>query len=59
MLEMGLNIDTTPLVASGSMPVEEAMLRRQMYWSLYSVDKLSASYTGRACTMLVSLSPSR
>ncbi|THX79212.1 hypothetical protein D6D04_05313 [Aureobasidium pullulans] len=52
MLEMGLNIDTTPLVASDSMPVEEAMLRRQMYWSLYSVDKLSASYTGRACTML-------
>lgn len=53
VLDMGLNLDPSSLVASGRMTIEEAELRRQIYWSLYCVDKLAASYTGRVCSMLV------
>lgn len=53
VLDMGLNLDPGSLVASGRMTAEEAQLRRQVYWSLYCVDKLAAAYTGRVCSMLV------
>jgi hypothetical protein len=59
VLDMGLNLDPSSLVASGRMTIEEAELRRQIYWSLYCVDKLAASYTGRVCSMLVRLANSR
>ncbi|KAM6535824.1 hypothetical protein FALCPG4_005358 [Fusarium falciforme] len=52
VLDMGLNLDSSSLVASGRMTIEEAELRRQIYWSLYCVDKLAAGYTGRVCSML-------
>ncbi|KAH7242972.1 fungal-specific transcription factor domain-containing protein [Fusarium solani] len=52
ILDMGLHLDPGSLVISGHMTTEEAELRRQIYWSLYCVDKLSAGYTGRVCTML-------
>ncbi|EXU98238.1 Zn(2)-Cys(6) zinc finger domain protein [Metarhizium robertsii] len=52
VLDMGLNLDPGSLVASGRMTAEEAQLRRQVYWSLYCVDKLAAAYTGRVCSML-------
>lgn len=54
-LDMGLNVDSTPHIGSISMTLREKELRRQIYWSLYCHDKLSASYTGRVCTMLVTL----
>lgn len=53
-LDMGLNLDAASLEGSGFLPIEEIELRRQIYWTLYCHDKLSASYTGRVCTMLVS-----
>jgi hypothetical protein len=59
ILDMGLHLDPGSLVISGHMTTEEAELRRQIYWSLYCVDKLSAGYTGRVCTMLVRLANSR
>ncbi|KAH6647228.1 fungal-specific transcription factor domain-containing protein [Truncatella angustata] len=52
VLDMGLHLDPGALVESNCMSPEEAELRRQIYWSLYCVDKLFASYTGRLCTML-------
>ncbi|KAI9147084.1 Nitrogen assimilation transcription factor nirA [Paramyrothecium foliicola] len=52
ILEMGFNQDPASLVTSGQMTIEEAELRRQIYWSLYTVDKLAAVYTGRVCSML-------
>ncbi|KAF2138905.1 uncharacterized protein K452DRAFT_361105 [Aplosporella prunicola CBS 121167] len=51
-LDMGLNLDMASLTGSNTMPSDEAELRRQIYWALYCDDKLSASYTGRVCTML-------
>lgn len=51
---MGLHLDPDTLVSSVRMTVEEAELRRQLYWALYCVDKTSAGYTGRVCAMLVS-----
>jgi len=54
-IDMGLNIDPSLLTGSKSFSPEETELRRHIYWALYCVDKLSASYTGRVCTMLVSL----
>ncbi|UPK95767.1 hypothetical protein LCI18_006702 [Fusarium solani-melongenae] len=53
ILDMGLHLDPSSLVTSGCMKTEEAELRRQIYWSLYCVDKLAAGYTGRVCSMLV------
>lgn len=55
LLDMGLNIDAGSLAGSNTIPAEEIELRRQIYWTLYNMDKLSASYTGRACTMMVSI----
>ncbi|KAH7124330.1 fungal-specific transcription factor domain-containing protein [Dactylonectria macrodidyma] len=52
VLDMGLHLDSGSLVSSNRMTSEEAELRRQLYWSLYCVDKLAAGYTGRICTML-------
>lgn len=52
--DMGIHLDSTPAVESGRMTLAEAELRKRIYWSLYCVDKLSASYTGRICTLLVS-----
>lgn len=57
VLDMGLNLDSGSFVASGRMTIEEAELRRQIYWALYCVDKLAAGYTGRVC-MLVRLANS-
>lgn len=56
MLDMGFNLDAASLIGSDQLKQEEVELRRRIYWSLYCVDKLSASYTGRVCTVLVSLS---
>lgn len=50
---MGLNMDATCLVGNNLMSREEVELRNQIYWSLYCVDKMLASYIGRVCTMLV------
>ncbi|KAE8148753.1 fungal-specific transcription factor domain-containing protein [Aspergillus avenaceus] len=50
--DMGLHLDPRRLPSRNGMTEEEAELRRQIYWSLYSVDKLGASYIGRVCTML-------
>lgn len=51
--DMGLHLDSNALTKSGYMPAGEAELRRKIYWALYCDDKLSASYTGRICAMLV------
>lgn len=58
VLDMGLNLDPSSFVASDRMTIEEAELRRQIYWALYCVDKLAAGYTGRVCCMLVRLADS-
>ncbi|KAF7121817.1 hypothetical protein CNMCM5793_009370 [Aspergillus hiratsukae] len=51
-LDMGLNLDPAAFEEAVSMSLEEMQLRRQIYWTLYCHDKLSASYTGRVCSML-------
>ncbi|KAJ5085126.1 hypothetical protein N7532_009897 [Penicillium argentinense] len=51
-LDMGLNMDPAVLAGAVSLPPIEIELRRQIYWALYCHDKLSASYTGRVCTLL-------
>ncbi|GFG20349.1 nitrogen assimilation transcription factor nit-4 [Aspergillus udagawae] len=51
-LDMGLNLDPAAFDRAVSMCPEEIQLRRQIYWTLYCHDKLSASYTGRVCSML-------
>ena len=53
-LDMGFNMDPAVLVGAVALPAIEIELRRQIYWALYCHDKLSASYTGRVCTLLVS-----
>ncbi|OMP86111.1 Nitrogen assimilation transcription factor nirA [Diplodia seriata] len=53
MLDKGLNMDSTIVIGSSGLPLEEIRLRRHIYWTLYCSDKLWASYTGRVCTMLV------
>jgi hypothetical protein len=52
-LDMGLNMDPSVLSGAVALPPIEIELRRQIYWALYCHDKLSASYTGRVCTLLV------
>lgn len=52
-LDMGLNMDPAVLAEKVALPPIEIELRRQIYWALYCHDKLSASYTGRVCTLLV------
>ncbi|EAW20573.1 Zn(II)2Cys6 transcription factor [Aspergillus fischeri NRRL 181] len=51
-LDMGLNLDPAAFEGAVSMSPKEMQLRRQIYWTLYCHDKLSASYTGRVCSML-------
>ncbi|KAH6900508.1 putative fungal-specific transcription factor [Thelonectria olida] len=51
-LDMGLNLDSKGVAHSNQISSDEARLRRQIYWALYCIDKLFASYTGRVCTML-------
>ncbi|KAJ5781353.1 hypothetical protein N7457_006513 [Penicillium paradoxum] len=51
-LDMGLNMDPSVLSGAVALPAVEIELRRQIYWALYCHDKLSASYTGRVCTLL-------
>ncbi|KAJ5675254.1 uncharacterized protein N7477_005188 [Penicillium maclennaniae] len=51
-LDMGLNMDPAVLAEKVALPPIEIELRRQIYWALYCHDKLSASYTGRVCTLL-------
>lgn len=51
-LDMGLNLDPAAFEGAVSMSSKEMQLRRQIYWTLYCHDKLSASYTGRVCSML-------
>ncbi|CAG8191339.1 unnamed protein product [Penicillium olsonii] len=53
-LDMGLNMDPSVLSGAVALPLIEIELRRQIYWALYCHDKLSASYTGRVCTVLES-----
>lgn len=53
LYDLGLNIDPSALPSSLRLTAEEAELRRQIYWSLYCVDKLASGYTGRVCMMLV------
>jgi hypothetical protein len=53
-LDMGFNMDPAVLAGAVALPAIEIELRRQIYWALYCHDKLSASYTGRVCTLLVS-----
>ncbi|KAI8655560.1 Zn(2)-C6 fungal-type domain-containing protein [Fusarium keratoplasticum] len=52
VFDMGLHLDPDSLASSVRMTMEEAGLRRQLYWALYAVDKTSAGYTGRVCSML-------
>jgi hypothetical protein len=47
-------MDPAVLAGAVALPAIEIELRRQIYWALYCHDKLSASYTGRVCTLLVS-----
>jgi hypothetical protein len=56
-LDMGLNMDPAVLAGTVSLPPIEIELRRQIYWALYCHDKLSASYAGRVCTLLVCYPP--
>ncbi|KJK60987.1 fungal transcription factor regulatory middle homology region [Aspergillus parasiticus SU-1] len=53
-LDMGLNLDPAGFEETNAMTPREIQLRRQIYWTLYCHDKLSSSYTGRICSMLVS-----
>lgn len=53
-LDMGLNIDHASTALSESHSLQEINLRRRIYWSIYCMDKLSAIYLGRVCTMLES-----
>lgn len=52
-LDMGFNMDPSVLSGAVALSSIEIELRRQIYWALYCHDKLSASYTGRVCTLLV------
>ncbi|CAH0055633.1 unnamed protein product [Clonostachys solani] len=52
LYDLGLNIDPSALPNSLRLTAEEVELRRQIYWSLYCVDKLASGYTGRVCMML-------
>jgi hypothetical protein len=52
-LDMGLNLDPAGFEETNAMTQREIHLRRQIYWALYCHDKLSSSYTGRICSMLV------
>lgn len=52
-IDMGFNMDPSVLTGTVALPKIEIELRRQIYWALYCHDKLSASYTGRVCTLLV------
>lgn len=54
-LDFGLNLDPGMFEETSTMSSREMRLRRQIYWTLYFHDKLSASYTGRTCSMLVSI----
>ncbi|PYH94004.1 Zn(II)2Cys6 transcription factor [Aspergillus ellipticus CBS 707.79] len=51
-LDMGLNMDPAGFNGSVNISPREVRLRRQIYWTLYCHDKLSATYTGRICSML-------
>ncbi|PYH28104.1 Zn(II)2Cys6 transcription factor [Aspergillus neoniger CBS 115656] len=51
-LDMGLNMDPAGFASTVTISAREARLRRQIYWTLYCHDKLSATYTGRICSML-------
>ncbi|KAE8308315.1 fungal-specific transcription factor domain-containing protein [Aspergillus transmontanensis] len=52
-LDMGLNLDPAGFEETNAMTPREIQLRRQIYWTLYCHDKLSSSYTGRICSMLM------
>ena len=54
-LDMGLNLDPAGFEETNILSHREVQLRRQIYWTLYCHDKWSSSYTGRICSMLVSL----
>lgn len=56
-LDMGLNLDPGKFEGTNRLVCREFRLRRQIYWTLYDHDKLSASYTGRICSMLVCTLP--
>ncbi|GKZ58054.1 hypothetical protein AnigIFM49718_003862 [Aspergillus niger] len=51
-LDMGLNMDPAGFAGTITISARETRLRRQIYWTLYCHDKLSATYTGRICSML-------
>nr|XP_001395295.2 Zn(II)2Cys6 transcription factor [Aspergillus niger CBS 513.88] len=51
-LDMGLNMDPAGFAGTVAISARETRLRRQIYWTLYCHDKLSATYTGRICSML-------
>ncbi|KAJ5900091.1 hypothetical protein N7495_004835 [Penicillium taxi] len=51
-IDMGFNMDPAVLTGKVALPTDEIELRRKVYWALYCHDKLSASYTGRVCTLL-------
>lgn len=53
--DLGINLDAQRVSGSSSICTEEIELRRLLYWSMYCDDKLAAAYTGRVCTLLVSL----
>lgn len=54
-LDLGINLDAQRVSGSNSISTEEVELRRLLYWSMYCDDKLAAAYTGRVCTLLVSV----
>lgn len=54
-LDLGLNLDPSRFEGTNTLSPREVRLRRQIYWTLYFHDKLLASYTGRICSMLVSI----
>ncbi|EEU34905.1 uncharacterized protein NECHADRAFT_39715 [Fusarium vanettenii 77-13-4] len=54
-LDMGINLDFgvyQQLNAGSPLSMEEVSIRRQIHWTIYCMDKLSAMYTGRTCTYL-------
>lgn len=53
--ELGINLDAQRVSGSNSIWAKEVELRRVLYWSMYCDDKLAAAYTGRVCTLLVSI----
>jgi hypothetical protein len=54
LLDLGLNVHSNTVTGTSVLTPDEVHLRRQIYWALYSNDKLWASYSGRVCTMLAS-----